>query len=128
MRHRVCGSALGLAVVGLVAQREAHALPTEPLRVHVPFSFHVRDVRLPAGHYFVEQARSGNRELLVLRSTDGRRTVFFFVKNASPRTRANRAKLVFDRHGEEQFLRGIVVPSEGSAKVKISPAAVDSPH
>ena len=128
MCRTVCASALGLALVGLVAPRAAHALPLQPLQAHVPFAFHIRDVSLPAGHYVVEQATSANRELLVIRSSDGRRTVFFFVKQVSPWTRATTPKLVFDRRGEEQFLSSIAVPKEGWAKIKIRAATVDSAH
>jgi hypothetical protein len=102
----VAGCALLLA--GPVVAARAAVLAGETLDGPIPFAFEVRGVHMPAGDYVVRGTDDVQPNLLEIRSTDGQHAAFFFVEDGGTRsTTPIQPKLVFDRFGQNRFLRSL---------------------
>jgi len=100
----------GLAVflAGTSVSASAAGLAGEALDAHVPFAFEVRGTSMPAGSYVIREAQEVDPNLLEIRSADGERAAFFFVEDSGTRSAtAVQPRLVFDRVGEQRFLRSL---------------------
>jgi hypothetical protein len=105
-----------LAVAGFLSAGSALADSTHEIRVNIPFAFAVGKKVLPAGNYRIDSVTSpaSANEVLIqdvdhprfailVRGTDG-------PWEALPTSIANRGRLVFDRYGDDHFLREIRGP------------------
>jgi hypothetical protein len=71
------------------------------MRVNVPFAFHNGSQRMPAGVYSV---KIESEHLILLR---GHSTSGFVTTNPEIGKPSNKGKLVFQRYGEQYFLREV---------------------
>jgi hypothetical protein len=110
---------LSLATLGLVALAAGPALAMEPetLVVHVPFAFSVDDVMLPAGDYRVHPLNDLDRNVVEVRSADGRYGALVLTTDAPAERRGAQPELVFDRYGKKSFLRAVELPGEEGASL-----------
>ena len=97
-----------VATIGLVTRVSAQEAP---FQVTVPFAFTVGNRQLPLGDYRIQtfgtrQVRIDNRDQGVYASTLG---------NPGDRSRDEHKKLVFNKIGEQYFLKEIVSPSAAIA-------------
>jgi hypothetical protein len=108
---------LSLATLGLaaLAAGPAFAMDPETLVVHVPFAFTVRNATLPAGDYSVRPLSDLARNVLEIRSVDGRHCAFVLTSDAPGEHRGAPPQLVFDRYGDKDFLRAVELPEEPGA-------------
>ena len=106
-----------LAIVGVVlAAGSARAESRNEVRVEVPFAFVVGDKVLPAGNYRIESESSpiAANEVLIQNVDHPRYSVLTRGSDASwevlPTTVQHNGSLVFDRFGDDRFLRQIRGP------------------
>ncbi len=112
MLRTVSLAALGL---GALVAGPAFAMAPEPLLVHVPFASSVQNETLPAGDYRVRPLSDLQRNVLEIRSTDGRHGVLVLSWDAPGEARGARPMLVFDRYGDKAFLRAVELPEAEGA-------------
>jgi hypothetical protein len=115
MQRALSVVALGLGLAAL-SSGPALAMPPETLLVHVPFAFSVQDETFPAGDYQIHPLSDVDRQVLELRSTDGRHAVFVPGEDAPTASRTAQPELVFHRYGRTEFLHAIHLP-EGTGTV-----------
>lgn len=87
--------ALFMAAVGAVAQ--------EPVRVQVPFDFHVRSQTLSAGTYTVRRANDGQPDLLRIVGDGGSAVLLTAPVSAT----SGESRLIFRRYGDSYYLGGV---------------------
>jgi hypothetical protein len=114
MKRALSMVALGLGLAA-ISSRPAFAMPPETLLAHIPFAFSVHDENMPPGDYRIQPLGDLDRDLLEVRSVDGRHTAIVFSEDAPAEPRTGRPKLVFDRYGQMKFLHAIEIPSETGA-------------
>jgi hypothetical protein len=116
---------LGLLLAGSVSPARAAGLQGETLKAHVPFAFEVHGVTMPSGDYVIRETDNIDRNLLEIRSADGREAAFFFVVDSGPMTSKTRhARLVFDRLGQSRFLRSVRLEDGDRERLPVSPDEV----
>src|SRR5262245_47851558 len=82
------------------------------LRANIPFEFNVGDKSLPAGEYTVQQINPASDHCaLQLRSKDGRSVAMIQMNNAIGKAN-ERARLVFNRYGDEYYFSQAWTSSE----------------
>jgi hypothetical protein len=110
---------LSLATLGLLALAAgpAFAMDPETLVVHVPFAFSLQDVTLPAGDYRVHPLNDLDRNVVEIRSVDGRYGAMVLTTDAPAERRGAQPELVFDRYGKKRFLRAVELPEELGASL-----------
>jgi hypothetical protein len=112
---------LALLLAGASVSARAAGLAGETLDAHVPFAFEVRGTNMPAGRYVVREAQEVDPNLLEIRSADGQRAAFFFVEDSGTRsTTPVQPRLVFDRVGEERFLRSLRLADGDRERLPVS--------
>ncbi len=83
----------------------------------IPFSFEVGKTTLPAGTYVIEKIGPPGLAYLI-KSTDGTQACFFSAVGAEPKnSESTEWKLVFDRVGNENFLRDVWLGPEENGLV-----------
>ena len=92
-----------VALVTLVAAGTAVAQGTA-VKANVPFDFTVGNAHVPAGTYLV--MRAGSTNLVEIRNTSGKPAIFSSVYSDGKRPESG--KLVFDKWGDQYFLREIL--------------------
>jgi hypothetical protein len=112
-------AALGLGLAAFFAS-PALAMAPERLVVHVPFAFSVADETLPAGDYSIRPLSDVDREVLEIRSTDGRIGVLVGSEDGQPASRTSKPELVFDHFGNQKFLHAIRLPEHTGAVLTAS--------
>ena len=93
-----------LGVVTVAA--EAQVFGAKQVRARIPFAFNVGKTSLPAGEYTVTVLNpSSDRQVLQIRSKDGRSSALIHSNETTPINLANadKAKLVFNRYGDTYF-------------------------
>jgi hypothetical protein len=118
-------AALGLGLAASFAS-PALALAPERLAVHVPFAFSVADETLPAGDYSISPLSDVDRDVLEIRSADGRKAVLVGSEDGEPASRTSKPELVFDRYGNQEFLHAIRLPEETGAVLTASEAELQA--
>jgi hypothetical protein len=98
-----------------VASSPALAFPPETLVAHIPFAFNVRNETLPPGDYRITTISDLDRQVLEIRSKDGRHAVITFSEDAPAARSTTTPTLVFDRYGHMSFLHAIRLPEETGA-------------
>jgi hypothetical protein len=122
MRKSLIPAALTL-LVGAAASRPAFAFDNETLRSHISFPFHVLDSTLPPGDYVIKSTQGMDPALFEIWSTDGKNGMFFLTESGEPDlTGSESTHLVFDRIGQEVFLREVVIPGETGRRLAVSSA------
>jgi len=106
--------ALGLGLTAL-SSRPVLAMAPETLVVHVPFAFSVLDETLPPGDYRVRPLNDLERQVLELRSSDGRYALIALTEDAPAMSRTTKPELVFDHYGKMEFLRAVRLPEAAGA-------------
>ena len=91
------------------------AIAQQPgLKADVPFAFSVGDTWMPAGEYTISQP---TREVLELRAGDH----FALVVSSQSNQESNAgSELVFDRYGDQYFLRRVLCPKVSSLNLEIA--------
>jgi len=125
MRRTLNVAALGLGLVG-VASSPALAMGPEALIAHIPFAFHVRSESFPAGDYRISPLSDLQRNVVEIRSTDGRHAGFVLTEETAPAKRDSQPKLVFDRYGKQVFMHAIRVPEDSGAIVTPSRSEIQA--
>ena len=93
--------------VALLAAAYMFGQESHRVTAHIPFGFHVGTSMLPAGQYMVAaDTRTGT---VRLRSDDFKSTVVALSNLITPRTKADKNRLVFNRYGNQYFLSQIWV-------------------
>jgi hypothetical protein len=125
MQRALSVVALGLGLAGL-STGPALAMPPETLLVHVPFAFSVQDATFPAGDYQIHPLSDLDRQVLELRSTDGRHAVFVPSEDAPTSSRTAQPEIVFHRYGQNEFLHAIHLPEGTGAVLEASRSEVEA--
>jgi len=117
----------GILLLGASAARPARAMDeSEVVKAHVPFTFHVEGVSMPAGDYSLKPMDPSAPGLIEIRSDrlGGPAAVFL----ATPRDSGSSThpELLFDEIGKQKFLRAIVLPDETGAQLPEVRAEVDA--
>jgi hypothetical protein len=94
------GSVLGLILV--LSAVPGHADDTKKIKVTIPFDFLVGNKQLKAGDYVVQSLGQSGDGALLFRSEDGSARQIVFAVPVENKT-GNHERLVFRRHGDEQF-------------------------
>ena len=90
------------AVFGAASLTTTLASPfTVKIRAEIPFDFNVGKKRLPKGEYIIESV--GDSGTLTIRHVKRGKAVTFNTIRDKP-TDGNKAKLVFNRYGDQYFL------------------------
>jgi hypothetical protein len=125
MQRALCVMALGLGLAASSA-RPALAMSPETLLVRVPFAFSVQDEMLPAGEYQIRPLSDLDRQVLELRSTDGRHALVVPSEDGSTASRTAQPELVFHRYGQNEFLHAIQLPEGAGAVLEASRSEVEA--
>jgi hypothetical protein len=120
MHKRLLLTALGMGLVAVAGAVPASAMATQEIKAHVPFNFVVENTRLPAGDYTIQPLGIEEPSVLVISSKDGKVVIDFLTNEARPGRTLSSAELVFDRYGDKEFLREVLVPEDASAEIPIS--------
>lgn len=88
---------VGLSIAGFAA------LGTS-VKANIPFDFMVGNKMFPAGEYTVSRGTAAGA--LILRSTEAKKAASFLVQTSSGKVET-KAKLVFNRYGQDYFLSQI---------------------
>lgn len=94
-----------LALLAMASLAPISAAVAQMTTASIPFDFTVQEKTMPAGRYVIE---SVSDVVINLRSTDGKYHELSLV-NPAPQTGARRNVLVFERYGDQYFLREIRV-------------------
>jgi hypothetical protein len=90
------------ASIGAASLASTLAAPfTVRIRAEIPFDFNVGKKKLPKGEYLIESV--GDSGTLAIRNADKGKSVVFNTIRSKP-TDGNKAKLVFNRYGDQYFL------------------------
>ena len=103
MKKNVLAIATMLALSILAAAGSVHAQQPVML-VNIPFEFIAGSQTLPAGEYKIERALSSNLDILLLRKTDSRVTMFVSTIGTDAAALHPEWSLVFNRYGRHYFL------------------------
>jgi hypothetical protein len=122
MRKRLLLTTLGVGLVAAAGAVTASAMATQEIKAHIPFSFEVENTVLPAGNYTITPQGIDDPSVLVIRNDETERTVQFLTNATTPGRTLQSAELVFDRVGNKEFLRDVLVPGDQSAELAVSPA------
>ena len=101
----VLAGSMAVAALGQTSSRNE-------LRASIPFTFHVGDKSMPAGEYTVQQINPASDHCaLQLRSKDGRSVAMIQMNNVIGKA-DERARLVFNRYGDEYYFAQAWTSSE----------------
>jgi hypothetical protein len=109
-----------LTMLGLVsmftlcaAVASANAQLSNPIRAKIPFDFNVGDKKLPAGEYtFSRVSGFSDSKAMSVSSADASTHVFQSTFEARILTAKNDTTLVFDKYGDQYFLKQIFLGGE----------------
>jgi hypothetical protein len=99
-------AAIALVVLAGACTAGTLQAQSHEVRANVPFDFAVGNKQLPAGHYtfFTEP-----NETVVIRSTEYKATILSRTEEGG--SKGYLSRLVFDKYGDQYFLREIRCPS-----------------
>ncbi len=97
------------AVVGTVSAQD------HTIKANIPFDFTVGNTWMPAGEYTIS---SPLREIVEVRSADLTRTAAL-VSSPSHNESRSGSKLVFDKYGDQYFLRHVLCSSVASLNLDV---------
>ena len=108
-------SAIALLTISSLATCTAAIAQQPTLKTNIPFDFTVGNTWMPAGEYRIS---SPFREVIEVRSADLTRTAEL-VSSESHIEYGSGSKLVFDKYGDQYFLRHVQCPSVASLNLDI---------
>jgi hypothetical protein len=128
MQRKLVLGALGVGLVVMVGAGPASAMnppatamnPNEVIKAHIPFEFVVDNTTLPAGDYTIRPLGTMDPSALEIQKVGDDHTVTFLTVGATTDKPLKSAEMVFDRVGDEQWLREILVPNHTGAEVAVS--------
>jgi hypothetical protein len=129
MQRSLILGALGAGLVAMVGAGPASAMnpnpattmnPNEVIKAHIPFEFVVDNTTLPAGDYTIRPLGNMDPSALEIQRAGDDHTVTFLTVGATPEEPLKSAEMVFDRVGNEQWLREVLVPSRTGAELAVS--------
>ena len=88
-----------------------------PLRADVPFAFQAGKVKLPAGEYEVKSMLPG---VLQVSNVETRRAIVMQVHGGTRAPAAADAKFVFQRYGDQYFLRQVWQPGASGLEAPVT--------
>jgi hypothetical protein len=103
------------AVVGTVSAQD------HTMKANIPFDFSVGNTWMPAGEYTIS---SPLREIVEVRSADLTRTAEI-VSSPSHNESRSGSKLVFDKYGDQYFLRHVLCSSVASLNLDVPQGKVE---
>jgi hypothetical protein len=102
---------VAMAVFATAFTTNASGQTGKIVRVNVKFDFQIGDRSYPAGEYWIESIGRQPDNILQIRSVAGTKENHFIVANPSTTAQTQAPKLVFEKYGENYFLRNIVLES-----------------
>ena len=102
---------IAIAVFATGFTTTASAQAGRTLKVNVKFDFQIGDRTYPAGEYRIESNGRQPDNILQISSVDDANIRQFLVANHSTTGITQAPTLVFEKHGENYFLRNIVLES-----------------
>jgi hypothetical protein len=108
-------SAIALLTISSLATCTAAIAQQSTIKANIPFDFTVGNTWMPAGEYRIS---SPLREVVEVRSADLTRTAEL-VSSESHIESGSGSKLVFDKYGDQYFLRHVLCPSMASLNLDI---------
>ena len=111
MKKQLKTIAVILALVIGAGASVAKAQIMERLKGEIPFSFYVRDMKLPAGAYTITVLNPGSG-LMEIRSDDGKSTALFLTIGKQEKDASMPSELIFNKYGDSLFLSQIVEQGE----------------
>jgi hypothetical protein len=119
MLRSVIGVAAGAALLLVAGVGPASAMPDNvALKAHVPFAFEVDGQTFPAGNYRIQPAGFNEPNVIEIRNTNCNGPDKFFLtvpRKESPSLQ--HSEMVFDKVGNQRFLRSILIEGESGASV-----------
>ena len=103
---------VAMAVLATAFTTNASGQTGRTIRVDVKFDFQIGERTFPAGKYRIESISSQPNNILQISSMADASRKQFIVANHSATAKTQAAKLVFEKFGENYFLRNIVLESE----------------
>jgi hypothetical protein len=125
MQRALYAVALGLGLAA-VSSSPALAFPPETVVANIPFAFSVDNETLPPGEYQINPVSDLDRQVLEVRSTDGRHAVLVFTQDGSTARSTAAPRLIFDSYGQMKFLHAIRLPDETAAVLQASRSEVEA--
>jgi len=111
----VAGFAL---LLGAAAARPASAMTDDDVvKAHVPFAFRVSGERMPAGDYEIRSLDTLHGVIEIRRAGGGPAAVSLTTPKGLRSIK--KARLVFDRVGNQRFLRAVLLPGEGGVEIPV---------
>jgi hypothetical protein len=108
-------SAIGLLTIASLATC-AGAIAQQPvLKANIPFGFTVGETWMPAGEYTIS---SPLQHVILVRSTDFA-NIATVISLQSYEESSSGSKLVFDKYGDQYFLRRVLCPSTSSLNLDV---------
>jgi hypothetical protein len=109
MKSRILSLALLAAGVITLAPRHLSAQIPGDVDADIPFKFIVNSTTLGPGKYVIRPASQGSLEIV---GSGGHATVFVLTEEAEAKTEPSKTELVFNRHGDQEFLSKIFIEGE----------------
>ncbi len=108
MKQKLLMTATMLAAVVALSAIPGYSVIPYHMRVNVPFSFIVGTTRLPADEYEISTPNINSNYTLLIREVNGHTSLLVQTMPMSlGHGRAHKTELVFDRVGQDEFLRQI---------------------
>jgi hypothetical protein len=108
-------SAIGLLAIASLATSTGAIAQQPTLKANIPFSFTVGNTWMPAGEYTIS---SPLQQVVQVRSADLSR-IATIVSSQSFNDPGSGNKLVFDKYGDQYFLRHVLCPSFASLNLDV---------
>ena len=102
---------VAIAVFATAFTTNASGQTGKIVTVNVKFDFQIGDRRYPAGKYRIESIGRQQDNILQIRSVADTKESQFIVANHSTTVKTQAPKLVFEKYGQNYFLRNIVLES-----------------
>jgi hypothetical protein len=101
--------------LAILAAPSAHAQSVNEQKASIPFSFIVGSKTFPAGEYRVTRLNpQSDKAALAIKSADGRLSKIVLTTPVQAAETAERAKLVFNRYGDQYFLAQVWTPADNT--------------
>ena len=108
-------SAIALLTISSLATCTAAIAQQSTIKANIPFDFTVGNTWMPAGEYTIS---SPFQHIVQLRSADNARTAEIVSTQGYNESRSG-SKLVFDKYGDQYFLRHVLCPSVASLNLDV---------
>ncbi|MEJ7617781.1 MAG: hypothetical protein WKF30_12650, partial [Pyrinomonadaceae bacterium] len=108
MKNQIAKIFVIISLTVACAVTAAHARSVKTLKFHIPFNATVGKTSLPSGDYTVRVLDNSASKTVVMKSDDGQHKLAIgFLLPVNSRESSAKAKLVFNRYGNQYFLSQI---------------------